>query len=217
MDICGRPGNEPRLHDSNPGVISLTPGGVARNIAHNLCLLGLKVKFITAIGSDFYGESLYESCTALGMDMHMTRRLTGGRTSSYLYVTDEKGEMLIGVSDTDISGSITPEYLKEHLNEINAADAVVFDGNLTTETISWIAENVTAPLYADPVSSAKADRLKPALSKLQAFKPNELEAKSMTGKSTALIAAEALLNAGVRRVFVSLGPDGIVAAEEPRS
>lgn len=214
MDICGRPDNEPRLHDSNPGVISLTPGGVARNIAHNLCLLGLKVKFITAIGSDFYGESLYESCTALGMDMHMTRRLTGGRTSSYLYVTDEKGEMLIGVSDTDISGSITPEFLKEHLNEINAADAVVFDGNLTTETISWIAENVTAPLYADPVSSAKADRLKPALSKLQAFKPNELEAKSMTGESTALIAAEALLNAGVKRVFVSLGPDGIVAAED---
>ena len=90
----------------------------------------------------------------------------------------------------------------------------MFDGNLTTETIAWIAENVTAPLYADPVSSAKADRLKPALSKLQAFKPNELEAKSMTGESTSMFAAEALLNAGVKRVFVSLGPDGIVAAED---
>lgn len=214
MDICGRPNDEPRLKDSNPGVISLTPGGVGRNIAHNLCLLGLKVKFIAAIGSDFYGESLYKSCCELGMDMHMARRMSGGRTSSYLYVTDRTGEMLVGVSDTDISGSITPEYLKGWLDELNAADAVVFDGNLTEETIAWIADNVTAPLYADPVSCAKAERLKPALSKLCAFKPNELEAKSMTGEGTSLFAAEKLLEAGVKRVFVSLGADGIVAAED---
>lgn len=213
MDICGRPNDEPRLKDSNPGVISLTPGGVGRNIAHNLCLLGLKVKFIAAIGSDFYGESLYKNCCDLGLDMHMTRRISGGRTSSYLYVTDADGEMLVGVADTDISGSITPEYLKHHLEEINAADAVVIDGNLTEETIAWIAKNVTAPLYADPVSCAKAQRLKPALGKLCAFKPNELEAKSMTGEATSLFAAEKLLNTGVKRVFVSLGPDGIVAAE----
>ena len=214
MDICGRPNDEPRLKDSNPGVISLTPGGVGRNIAHNLCLLGLKVKFIAAIGNDFYGESLYKSCCELGMDMHMARRISGGRTSSYLYVTDRTGEMLVGVSDTDISGSITPEYLKGCLDELNAADAVVFDGNLTEETIAWIADNVTAPLYADPVSCAKAERLKPALSKLCAFKPNDLEAKSMTGEGTSLFAAEKLLEAGVKRVFVSLGADGIVAAED---
>ena len=127
-------------------------------------------------------------------------------------VTDENGDMLVGVSDTDISASITPEYLKAHIKEINEADAVVIDANLTQETVSWIAENITAPLYADPVSAAKADRLKPVLGKLTAFKPNEYEAKSMTGESTSLFAAEALLNAGVKKVFVSLGGDGIVAA-----
>ena len=213
VDICGRPDALPILHDSNIGSVSMTAGGVGRNIAHNLCLLGLNVKFLAAIGDDANGENVYKSCEALGMDMHMTRRIKGGRTSSYLYVTDEKGDMLIGICDTDIAGSITPEYLKGHLDEINRADAVVIDGNLTEETLSWIAENVTAPLYADPVSTAKAERLKPALGRLYAFKPNDIEAKSMTGEQTALLAAEALLRKGVKRVFISLGSDGIVAAE----
>ena len=214
MDICGRPDREPRMKDSNPGTVSFSPGGVGRNIAHNLCLLGLNVKFIAAIGDDVYGDSIFESCTKLGMDMHLSRRMSGGRTSSYLYVTDENGDMLVGVSDTDISASITPEYLKAHIKEINEADAVVIDANLTRETVAWIAENVTAPLYADPVSAAKAERLRPALGRLTAFKPNEYEAMSMTGESTSLFAAEALLREGVKQVFVSLGGDGIVAASD---
>ena len=214
MDICGRPNKAPQLKDSNPGTVSFSHGGVGRNIAHNLCLLGINVKFIAAIGDDVYGDSIYESCTKLGMDMHMSRRMSGGRTSSYLYITDEKGDMLIGVSDTDISASITPEYLKSHIREINSADAVVIDANLTRETVAWIADNITPPLYADPVSSAKAERLRPVLSKLTAFKPNEFEAKDMTGESTSLFAAEALLREGVKQVFVSLGGDGIVAAAD---
>lgn len=91
---------------------------------------------------------------------------------------------------------------------------MVIDANLTRETVAWIAENVTAPLYADPVSAAKAERLRPALGRLTAFKPNEYEAMSMTGESTSLFAAEALLREGVKQVFVSLGGDGIVAASD---
>ena len=41
MDICGRPANALIMRDSNPGAVTLTPGGVGRNIAHDLCLLGL--------------------------------------------------------------------------------------------------------------------------------------------------------------------------------
>ena len=213
MDICGRPTSAPNMHDSNPGRVSLSPGGVGRNIACNLRLLGLDVSFVAAIGSDVYGDSIHKSCIDAGIDMSMCRRIKGGRTSTYLYVTDEKGDMVMAVNDMDIAGSITPSYLGLLLDKLNAADAVVIDGNLTSEAIKWIGENVTAPLYADPVSAVKAERLKPILPKLTAFKPNELEAMSMTKEPTSLFAAEKLLEAGVKRVFVSLGADGIVAAD----
>lgn len=213
VDICGRPQNKLNMRDSNPGLVSFAPGGVGRNIAHNLRLLGVNVKFIAAIGTDVYGESIMQSCVDLGMDMSLARKVIGGRTSSYVYICDENGDMAVAVCDTDISESITPEYLSECLDEINASDAVVFDGNLTAETVRWIAENITAPLYADPVSAAKAERLKPALSKLRAFKPNDVEAVKMTGGQNPEKAAEALAKAGVERVFVSMGAEGLIAAE----
>lgn len=214
IDICGRPKQKLNMRDSNPGEVSFAPGGVGRNIAHNLRLLGVKVKFIAAIGTDVYGESILKSCVELGMDMSLAKRVEGGRTSSYVYICDDNGDMAVGVSDTDIAASITPEYLAEHIAEINSADAVVFDGNLPDETVKWIADNVTAPLYADPVSARKAERLKPALNKLCAFKPNDVEAMSMTGEKTPEDAARALVNAGVKRVFVSLGAEGLIAAEK---
>lgn len=213
VDICGRPTKAPNMHDSNPGQVSISSGGVGRNIAHNLRLLGADVKLVAAIGNDILGDSIYKSCTEIGLDMSMCRRIKGARTSTYLYVTDEKGEMITAVNDMDIAASITPSYLSLLLENLNSADAVVIDGNLSAETIKWIGENVTAPLYADPVSTVKAERIKPILGRLTAFKPNDIEAMSMTGESTSLFAAEALLGMGVKRVFVSLGAKGIVAAE----
>lgn len=73
MDICGKPALALRMRDSNPGFVSLKPGGVGRNIAHNLCLLGMDVSLIAAIGGDVYGSSLMDGCRSLGMDMSMAR------------------------------------------------------------------------------------------------------------------------------------------------
>lgn len=55
VDICARP-FLPLVHeDSNPGFVSMSMGGVGRNIAHNLRLLGQPVSLITAFGGRFSG------------------------------------------------------------------------------------------------------------------------------------------------------------------
>jgi hypothetical protein len=58
IDICGRPFNPLIMRDSNPGTVTMSMGGVGRNIAHNLRLLGLDVTFITALGGDMYAKSV---------------------------------------------------------------------------------------------------------------------------------------------------------------
>ena len=69
MDIWGRPDGALVMRDSTPGTVRMTPGGVGRNIAHNLCLLGMDVAFVTAMGDDLVGQALMASCTELGFDM----------------------------------------------------------------------------------------------------------------------------------------------------
>ena len=212
-DICGRPFAPLIMRDSNPGTVVTSPGGVGRNIAHNLRLLGMDVIFITALGDDAWAQGITDSCLALGFDMSLARRVPGGRTSTYLYITDPAGDMELGVCDADVAESLTPEYLESCMDSINSADAVVIDGNLTQKAVKFIAENSAAPIYADPVSVIKADRLRPALNRLAAFKPNELEATRLTGISAPAEAAAALVEMGVGRAFVSLGANGIIAAD----
>ena len=52
IDIGGRSDAPLVAGDSNPGRIRSSLGGVGRNIAHNLALLGAKVRLITALGAD---------------------------------------------------------------------------------------------------------------------------------------------------------------------
>lgn len=212
MDICGTPFTALIPKDSNPGFVRHNPGGVGRNIAHNLRLLDVPVKFLTAFGNDLYARELERSCTELGMDVS-DAVYPNQRTSTYLYLTDERGEMQLAVCDTDVADCINASYLNSKLEVLNGAEVVVFDGNLTEETVSFLARNVTAPLFADPVSAKKAERLRCALPRLHTFKPNDIEAMHLTGEDTPEKAARALVKLGVKRVYVSCGADGIVAAE----
>lgn len=216
MDIGGTPTGELRLRDSNPGAVELRPGGVGRNIAHDLHILGMEVSLVTALGGDVYGAALSASCAELGIDVSMARFMPERRSSVYLYITDETGDMLTAVNDMGITEEITPEYLAPLMEQINGFDAVVLDANLPERTIAYIAEKCTAPLYADTVSTAKAGRVLPALGKLRALKPNILEAEALTGESDPSAAARKLLDAGVQQVFISLGTSGLLAADKDR-
>lgn len=216
MDIGGRPAAALRLRDSNPGAVLLRPGGVGRNIAHDLCLLGAEVSLVTALGDDLFAQGLRRSCESLGMDLSMTLTLPGRRSSSYLYVSEAGGEMHLGIADMDIVEELTPAVLERHMASINRSDAVVIDANLSGETVDYVARHCTAPLYADPVSTAKAGRLLCALPRLRCLKPNALEAEALTGEKDPERAARALLAAGVTRVFVSLAAEGMLAAEGDR-
>jgi hypothetical protein len=94
---------------------------------------------------------------------------------------------------------------------------VVTDTNIPQESLIYLAENCTAPLFCDPVSTAKAEKLRPILHKIHTLKPNRLEAELLSGvpirnKEDVAEAVSVLLQKGVRRVFVSMGADGVYAA-----
>ena len=217
VDICGRSFAPLVEADSNPGAVSLSLGGVGRNIAHNMALMGLEVRMLTAFGDDLNGQRVAASCSELGIDLSNALRVSDAATSTYLYITDQEGEMALAVSDMEICKKITPAYLAANLAVLNNAQAVVADTNIPQESLIYLAENVTVPLFVDTVSTKKAEKIRPILSKIHTLKPNRLEAELLSGVKIACSedvskAADKLTEMGLHRMFISMGADGVYAA-----
>lgn len=58
-DIIGKSFEKIVPSTSNPGSINISPGGVGRNIAQNLCQLGIKTVMLGSVGKDSFGEGVY--------------------------------------------------------------------------------------------------------------------------------------------------------------
>ena len=214
MDISGTAFEPLIMGDSNPGRVSLSLGGVGRNIADNLSRLGASVRLVTVLGDDVYGYQAEKSCRELHIDLSLSQMIHGETTSTYLCINDPNGDVNLAVSGMDICSHISPAFLRERMEEINRSRVVVLDANLSEEAVAYLAENCTAPLFADPVSVKKAARLKDHLRNVYCVKPNRPEAEvlsevSIHGNEDLPRAAESLHNKGVKLVFISLGGEGV--------
>jgi len=190
------------LRDSNPGTVRLSFGGVGRNIAHNLALLGDEVCFVTRFGGDAFGQMLQISCREIGMDISLCETCPTLPSACFASINDSDGQMLGGVADMVVTESISTEWLAARIDAINEADAVVVDTNLLPKTLAWLIDRVQVPLYIDAVSGPKSIRLTQALEisvskRFYAFKCNELEAERLASVT------------GFTRRYVTRGAQGL--------
>lgn len=218
VDIGGFPQGTLIPGDSNPGKVRMSAGGVGRNIAENMARMGLQVELITALGEDANGRMLMEDCLRKGIGMEHAIRVPDMNTSVYLFIDDARGDMQYAINDMAIQAQITPENLAKRMDLLNGMDAVVMDANLPEDAILYIAENLRAPLFVDPVSVAKAGKLRRALKSIYCLKPNRIEAEHLAGMQIRdfVDAAEAtrrLVQAGVQRVMLTMADQGAICAD----
>lgn len=221
LDIGGWPGADLAPQDSNPGMVRMSLGGVGRNIAHNLALLGADSRLLTVFGDDDNGKKIIEQCRFVGIDVSPSPIIPEGRTSTYLFINDQRGDMALAVSDMEIYRHLSPQLIHTRQPLLDGSQVVVLDANAPQETLIALAESVHSPLFADPTSTAKAIKLKPILGRLHTLKPNLMEAQllsgvSITDEASLRRAADALLSTGLQRVFISLGSRGIFAADHKK-
>lgn len=221
VDIGGFPAGALVERDSNPGCVRMSAGGVGRNIAENAARMGLAVQLFTVIGDDPNGRMLLNDCRAKGIRTDGIRIDPSARTSVYLFIDDAQGDMHCAINDMEIQAQLTPEWLEPKLDLLNAMDAVAIDANLPEETIDFLARELHVPIFADAVSVAKAGRLRRAIARLYCLKPNRIEAEMLTGVQIrdmmdAAEAARRLNDAGVRRVYLTMGVRGALCAEDGR-
>ena len=161
--------------ESHPGNIKISAGGVARNIVENLARLGMKVTFITAVGSDAYGIKYKKDLEELKVKFIIPGHNDNALTSTYLAVNNNKGELEYAVVETAILDYLSHQHFENLIGEINKNDMVILDANLRSDTINYLLENVTAMIIGDAVSAIKAQKYIEHLDKFFLLKVNSHE------------------------------------------
>ena len=205
VDITATSGEAFRVGDSNPGRVEVSWGGVGRNIAHNLALLGDEVELLTFFGGGLFAPVIASACRELGIGIGHSEIAPEGTNSFFVSINNADGELVGGVADMNATEGITPSWLAARLSVIRNADAVVADANASARTLAWLIDNCPKPLYLDAVSVAKAGRIREAvaLSSRKSF---------FALKCNAIENVELAQVQCCRRRYVSVGAEGLKVA-----
>lgn len=216
IDLMGRSRGPLVMEDSNPGFISMSVGGVTHNICENAARLGASVRLITAVGDDLYGETIRRECLAAGIDPGGFLVVPGESSSTYLSLHHQTGEMAVALSDMRVLQRLSVAYLEEKRELLNSAGAIVMDTGLPEEILFHVADTYGGdiPIFADPVSTAYARKLRGNLRGYHTIKPNLLETEVLAemeirSRQDLERAADLLLSQGLSRLVVSLGREGV--------
>lgn len=219
IDVKARPSHVMKSATSNPGSITISIGGVARNIAHNLALLGCRTALATRLGMDDEGDRLWQETSGAGVDLSMTMR-SSSPTGIYCAVLDLEGELAIAVNSMAIMEELSPAEVSRFASRLRAASFLVADCNLPQETLNWLADfaaDTRQRLVIEAVSVPKTEKILALLQsgrQLYAVTPNLYQSRAMTGirieqQSDAFEAARRISGMGVDMVVITLGEQGV--------
>ena len=222
IDVIGRLESELKPATSNPAQIRRSYGGVARNVAENLALLGQPVRLISVVGQDASGDEILEHTAEAGVDVSAVLRSQDYPSGYYMGVVDENGMLQFAVDDMRLMDEISSKYLKEQEELFKTSSMVFVDANLpikTLRTASSLARHAKIPICADTAAFTLAERLVKFLPNFYLVTANSKEAGVLTNLSfeaadrdAAMEAARSLVNQGVRIALVTLAEYGVVYA-----
>jgi pseudouridine kinase len=207
MDVVARSSAPLVPATSNPGRTRISPGGVGRNIAACLGLLGAPVRLVSAVGDDAFGEEALRVTAACGADVGAVRRVPGA-TGTYTAVLDHHGELVSAVSDMALTDALELDTLP-----LDDAALVVVDGNLAAAQVAKVRAAAAAagvPVVLEPVSVAKAARLAAEVHDLFLVTPNSDEVTALVGRVShdPWTAVDDLYDRGVQHVWMREGARG---------
>ena len=214
IDIAVKPHGTTRQGGCTPADIAFHHGGVARNIAHNLKLLGHEVQLATVFGDDRLGQSMMEECEQLGIDLSLSTQYENAKSPLFLSINDDIGNMQSAMSDIELNSYLNLDWLMARIDAINRSDMVVADTLLSTDALAFLLDHCLVPLYIDAVSPNRAMMLSEAMRKswkksFYALKSNLAEAQALTGFAQPEEATKALVSKGIKEVYLTMGEDGV--------
>src|SRR6185503_11671671 len=158
--------------------VTKTAGGVSRNIAHQLALLGVNVQLISVFGNDSDGDWLKQTCTNAGVriDASITKE---GLSGKYTGILNLDGSLFTAFLTNAATDLITPQHLEKHRSLLEPASYLLADANISVAAGEWLlafTNETGIPFILEPVSVPPARKFKEVnLRGLYLVTPNEDE------------------------------------------
>jgi ribokinase len=192
-------------------------GGKGANQAVAARLCGANVGMVAKVGSDLFGPATIKNFESLGIDATYVRIAEGVSSGVAPIFVDPKGQNRIivvkGANDT-----LSPEDVDAAAPLLRKAGAIILQFEVPLRTIYHtvkFAKTNGIPCIVNPAPAQPLDFKQ--VSTADYFIPNESEAEVTTGVPVHSIdgakkCAEFLLRQGMRRVVITLGERGCLAA-----
>ena len=220
LDVKGRPLGDIVAGTSNPGVVQISVGGGARNVAENLARLGTSTALLSVVCQDDFGRTIMRQTEQAGVDTDHMLISCEHHSAAYMALQSAERALLVALDDTTATSALTPEYISDHASLLEQARIVVIDANVpleTAETLLAICRAAGVPVALEPVAYAPALRYRPLAGAFYLMTPNGVEAQALTGlpvsdTAQGALAAKQLVAAGVQIAIITLGHAGLVYA-----
>ncbi len=209
--------------DRNSGVRGSTyhlgPGGVAANVAAVVARLGHRVGFIGVVGDDDMGQTFRQSLAQRGIDLRYLRAIPGHSTSLLCCFENTEGQAVFYACPGPRripADCLAEEYLASARLLFLAGNMLTQDqttGHLLVGALRK-ARRQGVSIALDPskfwLNPSLAYLVHQAIAEADILLPNANEAELLTGCSSPLAAAQALVAQGASVVAIKLGKAGCV-------
>jgi len=202
--------------------VTKTAGGVARNIAHQLALLGVDVQLISVFGNDSDGDWLKQTCT--NADVRLDASITKeGLSGKYTGILNLDGSLFTAFLTNAATNLITPSHLEKNKNLLKTASYLLADANISLDTGEWLlafSNETGIPFILEPVSIPPARKFKGIdLKGLHLITPNEDELPVLCSDKALFTQhqIQELIEKGVENVWLHHGKLGSAIYNKERS
>jgi ribokinase len=197
-------------------------GGKGANQAVAARLCGAEVFMVARVGSDLFGPATIENFRKQGIDPTHVKQVEGLSSGVAPIFVEPNGQNRIIVVK-GANDALKPADVDAAAETLKTADCIVLQFEIPLATVYYTIQFarkhgircIVNPAPAQPVDLA-------ALKDLDYFVPNESEAEAIGGSPVKTIedakqCAQEFLDAGVRRVIITLGANGSLLASSDGS
>ncbi|HJV44893.1 MAG TPA: carbohydrate kinase family protein [Bacillota bacterium] len=218
VDVKGMSFGPVHKDAKNVGKSTFSHGGVCRNVAQNLSVLGLDTSFITTVNSDGFGKEVIAELEKHQVNTKYARWYDQDGMGIWVAILDHTGDLVCSVShqpNLNLLEHVVFDQIKEIAQE---HDAIALDLDLTyplTQKVIQTCLEKKIPLYGIVGNLDIVSKHRELLKDLNCFVCSEEEASILLGTTVDTIeegkkAAEQLAMNGAPLTIVTLGSKGSV-------